>query len=240
MMNCLVIDDEPLARECIKDYIHKVDFLEFCGEGTNPTQIAALIEKTTIDLIFLDIQMPLMTGLEYLKNTAHRPMVILTTAYPNYALEGYELDVLDYLVKPITFSRFYKSILKAKDYFKLIPASGFKSQKDNSSSYFFIKCDNVYEKIAVAEIEYVQAQQNYVVFYTKEQKYMTLMPLKRIWDMLPYSNFVQVHKSFVVAIDKIRTLEKTQLHLTKACVPLSRNYKEKVREIVMGQSLFKK
>ncbi|MFD2585657.1 LytR/AlgR family response regulator transcription factor [Croceitalea marina] len=240
MINCVVIDDEPLAREGIKAYLQKVDFLNFIGEGANPTEIHKISEKQTIDLIFLDIQMPLMTGLDYLKNTANRPMVILTTAYSSYALESFELDVLDYLVKPITFARFHKSAVKAKDYFQLTTKGDSTSHKQIDNTYFFIKCDYVYEKIKIEDLEYIQAQQNYVVFHTREQKYMTLMPLKHIWDMLPTSRFIQVHKSFVVAIDKIMTLEKTRIKLTMATIPLSRNYKENVHKVVLKRSVFKK
>ncbi|MEP3209892.1 MAG: LytTR family DNA-binding domain-containing protein [Maribacter sp.] len=240
MINCIVIDDEPLAREGIIDYIEKTDFLKLIGEGANPTQIHKLSGVNTIDLLFLDIQMPIMTGLEYLKNTSQRPIVVLTTAYPSYALESFELDVLDYLVKPITFSRFYKSAVKAKDYFQLKNKSVEEVENDSLTSYFFIKCDNVFEKINIDDVEYVQAQQNYVVFNTGEDSFMTLMPLKRVWDILPHSKFIQVHKSFIVSIEKIKTLEKSRLHLSKEIIPLSRNHKVKVHEIVLAKTLMKK
>ena len=118
-INCVVIDDEPLAREGLISYINTIEFLHLIGEGNNPTDLFALEKEQSIDLIFLDIQMPLMNGIEYLKSTKNRPMVILTTAYPSYALEGFELDVLDYMVKPITFQRFYKGAHKALDYFTI-------------------------------------------------------------------------------------------------------------------------
>ncbi|PRX55042.1 LytR/AlgR family response regulator transcription factor [Flagellimonas meridianipacifica] len=239
VINCILIDDEPLARECLRDYIQKTDFLKLLGEGTNPTQINTLMVDNSVDVIFLDIQMPIMTGLEYLKNNPQRPMVILTTAYPSYALEGFELDVLDYLVKPITFSRFHKSAVKAKDYFQLKQNNAPESQKKESAAYFFVKCDKVYEKINVTDLEFIQAQQNYIVFHTSEDKYMTLMPLKRVWDILPATDFIQVHKSFIVAINKIRTIEKTSLKLTQETIPLSRNFRESVYETVTKKSLFK-
>ncbi len=233
MINCIVIDDEPLARECLREYIRKTDFLKFVGEGSDPTQIHKLKENNIVDVIFLDIQMPIMTGLEYLKNTSPRPMVILTTAYPSYALEGFELDVLDYLVKPITFSRFHKSAVKANEYFNLKRNTNSISEEKTASSYFFIKCDKAYEKIIVADVEFIQAQQNYVVFHTQEDKYMTLMPLKRVWDLLPHTGFIQVHKSYIVSIQKIRTIEKSRLQLTSETVPLSRNFRELVHQTVM-------
>ncbi len=233
-MNCVVVDDEPLARECIIDYIAKTEFLSFIGEATNPSQLLKLSDRESIDLIFMDIQMPIMTGIEYLKNTTQRPMVILTTAYPNYALEGYELDVLDYLVKPITFVRFHKSVLKAKDYLQLKTLGTEGPVKNDTDLFFFVKCDSVYQKIKVAEIEYIQAQQNYVVIHTLESKFMTLMPLKRIWDLLPNSGFIQVHKSYIVSIAKVQALEKARVKLTQESIPLSRNFKETVYQYVMS------
>ena len=238
MINCLVIDDEPLARECIIDYVRKVGFLNFCGAASNPTQIHALSIKQSIDLLFLDIQMPEMSGLDYLKSTNKRPMVILTTAYPSYALDGFELDVLDYLVKPITFKRFYKAAVKAQDYhhLKITPSP----QQEFTQPYFFIKCDQVYERIYFDEIEYVQAMQNYVVIYTATAKYMPLIPLKRVLELLPKQRFMQTHKSYLVAIDKIKTLEKSRLKLTNVTIPLSRNFREPVYDTLMKRTLFKK
>ena len=238
MINCLVIDDEPLARECIIEYVHKVDFLNYCGAAANPTQIHTLSSNASIDLLFLDIQMPEMSGLDYLKNTNKRPMTILTTAYPSYALEGFELDVLDYLVKPITFKRFYKAAVKAQDYYQLLKPTT--KQENSTPSYFFIKCDQVYERIYFDQIEFVQAMQNYVVIHTAVSKYMTLIPLKRVLELLPKAGFIQTHKSYLVAINKIQTLEKTRIKLTKDTVPLSRNFKEQVHRVVMQSTLFKK
>ncbi len=234
MINCMVVDDEPLARECIVEYIAKTEFLNLIGEATNPTQLLRFSEGYQVDLVFMDIQMPMMTGIEYLKHTAERPITILTTAYPNYALEGYELDVLDYLVKPITFPRFYKSVLKAKDFQNLKNRGSISSMAQDHNPYFFVKCDSVYEKINISEIEYIQAQQNYITFHTLERKYMTLMPLKRIWELLPSIGFIQVHKSYVVAIDKIQALQRSKVKLTESTIPLSRNFKDIVYQKVMS------
>lgn len=242
MINCAVIDDEPLARECLVNYIHKVDFLDFVGEAGNPTEMYRLSRNRPLDLIFLDIQMPVMTGIEYLKSTTNRPMVILTTAYPSYALEGFELDVLDYMVKPITFDRFFKGAHKAKDYFMLrqpSPAGNLEGPKEGPG-YFFVKCEHMYERIWIAEVEYVQALQNYVIIFTVSKKYMTLMPLKRIETILGTSNFLRVHKSYLVAIDKIQTVDNTSVKLTHETVPVSRNYRKLVLQRVVHGSFLKK
>ena len=240
MIRCAVIDDEPLARECLVNYIQKVDFLDLIGEGTDPTALYNFSTAPSLDLIFLDIQMPVMTGIEYLKSTKERPMVILTTAYPSYAIEGFELDVLDYMVKPITLERFLKGANKAKDYFMLAKGDG---RTDNSSTppaYFFVKCENVYEKIMVDEVEYVQALQNYVVIHTASKKYMTLMSMKRIESLLGAFQFIRVHKSYLVALNKIQSMENSRLHVSSASIPLSRNYKKDVFEYVLNKSFLKK
>src|SRR5882762_9529516 len=147
MIRCVTIDDEPLARECIVNYIHEVDFLQSVGTGNNPVELSALLDQHTVDLIFLDIQMPVINGIEFLKMTANPPMVIITTAYPSYALESFQLDVLDYLVKPITFNRFFKAVNKAKDYHHLLTRSATAiDQPKTEPDYFFVKCDYKYER----------------------------------------------------------------------------------------------
>lgn len=240
MIKCAVIDDEPLAREGLVNYIEKINFLNFVGVGSNPTDLSKLCGMEALDLIFLDIQMPIMTGMEYLKATTKRPMVILTTAYPSYALEGFELDVLDYMVKPITFERFFKGANKAKNYFLLGKGGKKNVEKNTSPDYFFVKCENIYEKILIDEVEYVQALQNYVIIYTLNKKYMTLMPMKRMEAILGTSRFVRVHKSYLVAIKKIQSVENSCLKLTTETIPVSRNFRKNVFLNVVNNSLLKK
>jgi DNA-binding LytR/AlgR family response regulator len=240
MINCAVIDDEPLAREGLVNHIQKIDFLSLMGEGGNPTELYNISKSQAVDLVFLDIQMPIMTGMEYLKSTTKRPMVILTTAYPSYALEGFELNVLDYMVKPITFERFFKGANKAKDYFSLKKAARKEVESSSALDYFFVKCENIYEKILIDEVEYVQALQNYVIIYTSTKKYITLMPMKRMEAILCTSKFVRVHKSYLVALNKIRAVENSCLKLTSASIPISRNHRKSVFEKVVNKSLLKK
>src|SRR5882757_4163557 len=181
MINCVIIDDEPLAREGIASYVREVDFLNLSGVCENPLELLPLIDRQAADLVFLDIQMPKMNGIEFLKILQKPPMVIITTAYPSYALEGFQLNVLDYLLKPITFERFFKSANKAKDYHQLItkPANP-ELAKTDDTDHFFIKCGSKYEKIHFADILYVQGMQNYVTIYTQKGKYITLLNLKNL------------------------------------------------------------
>jgi DNA-binding LytR/AlgR family response regulator len=238
-LKCLVVDDEPLARECITNYIKEVDFLELTGTGSNPVELTAMMGKREADLVFLDIQMPVINGIEFLRMTPKLPMVIITTAYPSYALEGFQLDVLDYLVKPITFSRFLKAAAKARDYQQLLSKPG-PQGLPVSADYFFIKCDYKYEKIYFNDILYIEAMQNYVTIYTQKGKYMTLLYLKNIEENLEGQPFVRVHKSYLVSIPRIESIENNEIIIGKFRIPLSRNYREEVIERVVNKRLWKK
>ena len=154
VLNCIIIDDEPLARECISNYVAEVDFLKLVGTGNNPLDLLELLERHSPDLIFLDIQMPVMNGIDFLKTAQRLPMVIITTAYPSYALEGFQLDVMDYLVKPIVFSRFFLAITKAKDYHTLLnrPAVAKDETATQIADYFFIKCGQKFERIYFQDV----------------------------------------------------------------------------------------
>ena len=239
MMRCAVVDDEPLARECLVNYIDKVDFLQLVDTGENPMEVKGLFDNNQIDLLFLDVHMPVMNGIEYLKATKVRPIVILTTAYPSYALEGYELDVLDYLLKPITFNRFFRSISKAKDQYLLKQKEIPPAPTNEEETYFFVRCNQVFEKIYFKEVLYVEAQENYVVIHTTRQSYMVLMPIKRVEELLG-QGFLRVHKSYLVAVDKITSVETHQLTIKGQIIPVSRTYRSKVIESVVDERVWKK
>jgi DNA-binding LytR/AlgR family response regulator len=238
-LKCLVVDDEPLARECITNYIKEVDFLELAGTCNNPVELTAEMGKQEVNLIFLDIQMPIINGIDFLKMGAKLPTVIITTAYPSYALEGFQLDVLDYLVKPITFNRFFKAVTKARDYQQLIDKPD-NSGRQPEADYFFIKCDYKYEKIYFADILYIEAMQNYVTIYTQKGKYMTLLYLKSIEEKLDKQSFVRVHKSYLVSISRIESIENNEIVLGSFRIPISRNYRDEVIERVVSRRLWKK
>ena len=238
MINCAIIDDEPLAREGIANYVREVDFLQLKGLCENPLELIKLLDEYPIDLIFLDIQMPKMSGIDFLKITHTPPMVIITTAYPSFALESFQLDVLDYLLKPITFDRFFKATHKAKDYFQLISQS---SDKQNEATmYFFIKCENKYEKIYFEDILYIEAMQNYVMIFTTKGKYMTLLSLKNIEQNLDSKLFIRVHKSYIISIARIDSIESHEVVIQSFHIPISRNYREQVINQVVSDKLWKK
>jgi len=238
-LNCVTIDDEPLARECIANYVREVDFLQLVGIGNNPIALSELLDKNKVDLIFLDIQMPLMNGIEYLKSATNRPMVILTTAFPSYALEGYQLDVIDYLLKPITFNRFFQAVNKAKQQYSLIQKQEI-TTRETVEKAFFIKCDHKYEKIYFKDILFVQAMQNYVTIYTEKGKYTTLLYLKNVEENLDSQQFVRVHKSYIISIPKVETIADNEIRIQSFRIPISRNYKEMVLNKVINNRLWKK
>lgn len=241
ILNCVTIDDEPLAREGIGNYIREIDFLRLVGSGSNPVELIQLLDDQAIDLVFLDIQMPIMNGIDFLKMAQNPPMIIITTAYPSYALEGFQLDVLDYLLKPITFNRFFKAVNKAKNYAQMQLASASEpSSAPEVEDYFFIKCENKYEKIYFADILYIQAMQNYVIIHTTKGKYITLLYLKNVEQYLEGQAFMRVHKSYIVAIPKIEAIDNNELLIQAHRIPISRNYKDRVLKQIVDDKLWKK
>ncbi|MBW1297745.1 LytR/AlgR family response regulator transcription factor [Aquimarina litoralis] len=243
VLKCIVIDDEPLARECISNYIAEVDFLELHGCCANPLEITKIKNAHEADLLFLDIQMPRMNGIEFLKSMKSKPMVIITTAFPNYALEGFDLDVMDYLLKPITFTRFFKAVCKVKEQYLLLENKT-KSTSNNESSasdYVFIKCDNSYKKIYFDDILFIKSMQNYVAFHTSDgKKYLSLIPLKEVAKQLDSGVFLQVHKSYIVCIHKIESIETEGITIGSHHIPLGRNYKSEIMEKIVHNKILKK
>ncbi|WP_422106490.1 LytR/AlgR family response regulator transcription factor [Winogradskyella sp.] len=227
-MNCIVIDDEPLARECITNYIDQIDYLNCVGTGVSALDIPDILSEKDVDVLFLDVQMPLMNGIEYLKSNHNPPITILTTAFPNYAIEGFDLNVLDYLLKPISFNRFFSAITKAKKQYDLLRQNETWNGSNDEEPCFFIKCDGKFEKIYYDDILFVKAMQNYVIIQTKKRKYITLLFLKNVEEKLDSELFIRVHKSYVVAINKIEGFAKHELQIGSYKIPLSRNYRKEV------------
>jgi two-component system LytT family response regulator len=242
MINCVIIDDEPLAREGIANYVQEIDFLHLVGVCENPVELIKLLDQHRIDLIFLDIQMPKINGIDFLKMMQDPPMVIITTAFPSYALEGFQLNVLDYLLKPITFDRFFKSANKAKDYYQLINRANSPdlAKTENINDYFFIKCGSKYEKIHFDDILYVEGMQNYITIYTSRGKYITLLYLKNLEQNLDSKSFIRVHKSYIVSIHKIDSIQGNEIFIQSHRIPISRNYRDQVIQQVVMNKLWDK
>lgn len=243
MLNCVIIDDEPLAREGIASYVREIDFLQLVSTCENPVELTKVLDGNPVDLIFLDIQMPKMNGIDFLKIVKNPPIVIITTAFPSYALESFGLNVLDYLLKPITFDRFFKAATKAKDYHQLInksvnPAGPPKAEQ--TADCFFIKCGSKYEKIYFSDILYIQGMQNYVTIYTQKGKYLALLNMKNLEQNLDTKSFIRVHKSYIVSIDKIEGIEGNEIFIQSCRIPVSRNHREQVIGQVVKNKLWDK
>ena len=223
MINCLVVDDEPIAREGLMEYVRQIDYLNPVAQCKSAAEAAGLLQKNKIDLIFLDIQMPKLTGIEFIKALAEPPLVIFTTAYSEYALEGFELDVVDYLLKPISFARFLKSVEKAQNYLHAR-----NKEVSITSDFFFIKCNGKIEKIVMAEVIYIEAMSNYVIIYTRQKKYITYLTFSGIEEQLPAHLFVRIHKSYLVAISAIQTIDGNEVVTNLMRLPLSKSYHNEV------------
>lgn len=241
MINCIIIDDEPLARKGLKEYIADVDFLNLAGEYDNPLKAAELISKGEVQLLFLDIQMPKITGLDFMKTLQKPVPVIFTTAFPQYALDGFELNALDYLVKPISFDRFLKAALKAKEYYEVRQKNETdKIVMQEAQDYFFIKADNKLVKVNFNEILFVEALQNYVVIHTAEKKLITYLTFKSVEEYLPASQFIKVHKSYIVSAAKVDSIEGNDIRIGQHHIPISRNLKDEVMDKLLKGKFLKR
>ncbi|MGZ3778637.1 MAG: LytR/AlgR family response regulator transcription factor [Mucilaginibacter sp.] len=238
MLNCVIIDDEPIARKLLQEYIEETDFLKLAGTAENPLKIAGLIQEHNVDLIFLDINMPKMTGLEFLRSAKNLPMVIMTTAYGQYALEGFELDVIDYLVKPFSLERFLKACHKAHE-FKLLK-SRTRSPEKAGDEYFFVKSNGKIERVVFDELIYIEALTNYVTLHTTSGKLITYLTIKGIMEKLPPEKFVQVHKSFIINTDKITTIDGNTIHLGNHQVVIGQSFRTDVLEKVLKDKFLKR
>lgn len=231
-IRCVITDDEPLAAKGIMGYAARTGFLDVVAVCEDAVQLNAVLKQQPVDLLLLDIEMPYISGIEFLKNYPQPPKVIFTTAYERYAMQGFELDVLDYLLKPISFERFLKAANKAYDYFA--------AQHTQLSPYFFIKSEKKLEKVLYQDILFVEALENYVAVYTADKKILTHATLKSVVEMLPARQFIQPHKSYVVNMQHIGAIEGNILHVGSFQVPISKYQKEEVLEKIVNNRLLRK
>jgi len=221
-ISCIITDDEPFARKGLQGYVEKIDFLDLRGTCEDALQLSNMLQQQPVDLLFLDIQMPHITGVEFLRALRNPPKVIFTTAFEHYAIQGFELDVMDYLLKPISYDRFLKAAWKARDYFAI------KEQPQNTAPYIFVKSSGKLEKITFADILFIEGMENYVAIYLENKKIITHATIKSLLEKLPGSQFIQSHKSYVVAMDKIDSIEGNTLHVQSYQVPVSKYLREEV------------
>lgn len=240
-IKCLVIDDEPLARKGLKEYIGEVDFLQFAGEFNHPLKASELLGRGEVQLLFLDIQMPKISGIDFMKTLQQAPPVIFTTAFPQYALDGFELNALDYLVKPVSFERFLKAALRAKEYYEVRQKNEAELQAMSGfADYFFIKTDSKLVKILWDSVLVVEALQNYVIIHTTEKKYITYLTFKSVEEYLPPTRFLKVHKSYLIALNKVDSIQGNEIRIGPHTIPVSRNLKDEVMEALLRGKYLKR
>lgn len=238
-IRCIIIDDEPLARKGLKEYINDVDFLQLDGEFNEPLKAMKLLTEGQVQLIFLDIQMPKISGLDFFRSLKQAPPVIFTTAFPQYALDGFDLNALDYLVKPISFERFLKSALKAKEYYE-VRQKNLAEAGTQRNDYFFIKADNKLVKLFFDDILYAEALQNYVAIHTVSKKYITYLTFRSIEDYLPSDRFIKTHKSYIVSASRIDNIEGNDIRIGEHHIPISRSSREEVMEKLLKGRFLKR
>lgn len=226
MIRCLAVDDETPALDILEDNIRQVPFLQLVKKCKNAYTAMEALQQEKIDLLFLDIEMPGISGLSFLKSLSNKPMVIFITAYRNYAVEGFDLDVLDYLIKPVAFDRFLKAANKALEY------QGYQQKESAPASHFpeylFVNAEHQLTKIFLHEITHIEALRNYIKIYLAEnpKPILSKLSLKAIEEKLPDGKYARVHKSFIVMIDKISSIRNDSIQITGKEIPLSRSYRE--------------
>ncbi|CAG4999985.1 Sensory transduction protein LytR [Dyadobacter sp. CECT 9275] len=245
-ISCLIVDDEVLARRLLADYVNKIPSLHLAGTCASALEAQVVLQQRQVDLLFLDIQMPDLTGISFLQSLSSRPVTIFTTAYTEYAIKGFELSVLDYLVKPISFERFFQAVSKAAEYISYTSTA----RKDTESSepqlqeksletnYLFVKADYKIHKIHYMEIDYIEAYGEYIRIHTDRGKILTLVALGKMEETLPRSQFIRVHRSYIINFAKIDTIQGNMIFVKGNEVPLSKSYREEFMRLINKDELF--
>lgn len=225
-IKCVITDDEPLARKGLREYIEKVDILELAGECKNAIELNNLLQTTKVDLLFLDIEMPYLSGLDFLANMENPPLTVITSAYEKYALKSYEFHVSDYLLKPISFARFMKAINNIQ---VIMEKAG---KEIDSRAYVFVRSNKQLKKIIFEQILFIESMENYVIINTPSSKDIVSIPLKQFGVILPQNSFMQVHRSYIVNINKIDAVTGNQLKIGDKILPIGRSQREDVMRML--------
>lgn len=239
-LNCLIVDDEQYARKLLAGYVEKLPGLTLAGMARNAMEALQILQESAIDLLFLDIQMPDLTGIEMIKGLHVKPVVIFTTAYKEYAIDGYQLDVVDYMLKPISFERFVQGVNKATELIRLR-----RLQSDSVAAevkpvagrqdFITLKADYKLYKVKPDDILYIEGLKEYVTFYTRQRKFVVLESLLRLEQTLP-ANFIRVHKSYIINTDHVNALNGNQIELGTARIPIGKSYADQVKGKLFGLS----
>ena len=237
-IKCLVVDDEPLAREGIAGYCNQVPYLELIGTSKNAIDAADQLNQEEIDLVFLDIHMPGMSGLQLVKALKKPPAIVFTTAYRDYAVDGFDLNAVDYLVKPVSFERFLQGSNKVYEH--LLAKKSVNLAPGTQEGFFFVKCDGKFVRIYFNEILFIEGMKDYTIIYRNSEKLIVLVSLKKVEENLDSDEFIRVHKSYIVAKGKVDSLEGNQLKIGNHQVPISKGSKDLVINDIIGDKLWKR
>jgi DNA-binding LytR/AlgR family response regulator len=240
-MNCIAIDDELLGLDLLKDYIEKIPFLKLERTFTNPIEALDYLQENKVDLVFLDVELPYLSGIEFVKCLQSKPQIIFTTAFEKYALAGYDLEITDYLVKPIVFDRFMKAAYKAYSLNKLNKKGteriGMVSEKENHPDFIMVKTGYNTINLNLNDILYIEGLKDYIKIHTPGKTILTLNSLKKLQEILPENRFVRVHRSFIVSLPKIDSIQRSRIVIGKTFVPVGENYKNAFKDLIASVNL---
>lgn len=230
MIKCIIIEDEMLAQDVLKDHIKRSGKFQLVAVCNNATEAGEVLQKEEVDIMFLDIHLPGMNGLHFLRSLQNPPLVVLTTAYAEYALESYEFNVIDYLLKPISFERFNKALQKISEGRFLTAAA--KENDTATNDHIFIKSGNKFFKVNFSEIVFIEGMKDYLKIHTTDYKLVTHQTMNEMEQLLPAKQFMRVHRSYIVALTSIKSVYGNSIDTGKATIPIGINYKEKVMQLV--------
>lgn len=228
-IKCIITDDEPMARKGLRGYIEKIDFLTLAGECEDALQLNTLLRQEPVDLLFLDIEMPEISGMELLSNLTHPPKVIIVSAYEQYALQGYELNVVDYLLKPVSFERFVKSVNRVHDLLCAV--------RKEADEYIVVKSDKLLKKILFKDILFIESMENYAIIQTPAGKEIVYTTLKQLYESLPETLFQQTHRSYIINLEKVTAIDGNQLAIPPHKIPVARPFREKIFHLILNNHL---
>lgn len=234
--NCIAVDDEPLALDVIENHLAQIPSFNLLKRCNSAIEANEFLNNNAVDVIFLDIQMPGINGIEFLKALNHKPKVIFTTAYPNYALDGYDLDIVDYLLKPISFDRFLQAINKVQRILKQNQSKA-NPEQEKSDNSIFVKADKKLIRIFLKDIYYLEGMKDYVKICTEKDVVAALMTMKHIDEVLPSDQFVRIHKSYIINLEKISSIVGNSVEIKKQLIPIGKSYKEKFYDHLDGLNL---
>jgi len=234
MLKCVIIDDEPLARDILSGYIMQQGTLTLAGSFSNALEGQAFLQHHTVDLLLLDIEMPVISGIDLLRSLSQPPITVFTTAFRDYAFEGYELGVIDYLLKPISYERFSKAVDKVAEFLSLEKSNTDLEPAPEIPSFIFVKSGVQKIKLSLADVIYIQGLKDYAIIHTAGGKIVTKGSVKSMQTLFPETRFMRVHKSFIVAKDKIRRIERNRIMIADQQIPIGRNYKAELDKLIDG------